>query len=75
MNDDELWKKRFAAMQAVRIGGALIAIVGLLIAKGGVLTEDAWPKLGAFLVVMGLGDLLLSPKILKRMFDREDGKR
>lgn len=75
MSDDTLWKKRFAAMQAVRIGGALIALVGLLVAKGGVLTDEAWPVVGAFLVVMGIGDLLLSPKILKRIFDQQDGKR
>ena len=75
MSDDDLWKRRFAAMQALRVGGALIALVGLLVAKGGVLTDEAWPKVGAFLVVMGLGDLLLSPKLLKRMFDRQDDAR
>ncbi|MBW0145748.1 hypothetical protein [Sphingomicrobium clamense] len=75
MNDEELWKKRFAAMQAVRIGGFLIALVGLLVARGGVITEDSWPVLGAFLIVMGLGDFILSPKILKRIFDQQDGKR
>ena len=76
MNDEEeLWAKRYSVMQTVRIGGFLIAIVGLLIAKGGVLTDEPWPVLGAFLIVMGLGDVILSPKILKRMFDQQDGKR
>ena len=34
----ELWKKRYAVMQSLRIGGLLIALVGLAVAKGGLIT-------------------------------------
>lgn len=73
MNED-LWKKRYGVMQTLRIGGLLIMLVGLLVAKGGVLTDEAHPAIGAVLIVAGLFDALLSPKILKRIFDRQDAQ-
>ncbi len=75
VSDEALWKKRYSVMQTLRIGGLLIALVGLAIAKGGVITDNAHPVIGTFLLVMGLLDATLSPKILKRMFDQQDAGR
>ncbi|WP_265571681.1 hypothetical protein [Sphingomicrobium nitratireducens] len=72
MRDEDLWKKRYGVMQLTRIGGLIIALVGLLVAKGGVVTDNAYPMTGAFLVVVGIFDALLSPRILKRIFDEQD---
>lgn len=75
VGDEALWKRRYSVMQTLRIGGLLIALVGLAIAKGGVITDEAHPAIGAFLIVMGLLDATLSPKILKKIFDQQDAER
>lgn len=70
--EEEKWRQRAAIVNWMRIGGLLIALLGLVLMRGGVVTDEPWPILGAILLVSGLIDATLSPKIMKRMFDAED---
>jgi drug/metabolite transporter (DMT)-like permease len=70
--EEEKWRQRAAIVNWMRIGGLLIALLGLVLMRGGVITDEPWPILGAILLVSGLIDATLSPKIMKRMFDAED---
>ncbi|MBB3763090.1 hypothetical protein [Sphingomicrobium lutaoense] len=70
--EEQKWRHRAAIVQWMRIGGLLIALLGLLLMRGGVITDEPWPILGAVLLVSGLIDATLSPKIMKRLYDAED---
>lgn len=72
--EEEKWANRAGAVRWMQIGGLIIALVGLLMARGGAITEEPWPVIGGILVVAGLLDAVLSPKIMKRIFEAEDAK-
>jgi hypothetical protein len=61
MNED-LAKQRFFVLQAVRIGGALLALFGLLVISGK--TDLLPPWVGAVLFALGMFDMFFVPKLL-----------
>lgn len=62
MNED-LAKKRFFVMQAVRLAGVLTALIGILIVAGKLnLPREA----GIFLFLIGLVEALFMPHFLAR---------
>ena len=73
--EEQKWANRAGAVRWMQMGGLVIALVGLLMAKGGVVTDEPWPILGSLLVISGLIDATLSPKVMKRYFEAEDAKK
>lgn len=71
MSDDP-YQGRFFIMMASRVGGLLIALLGLVLLRGGVVTDEPMPLVGSILLIFGLLDALLMPVVLKRMWDRQD---
>ncbi len=56
-------KRRFFTIQAVRLAGAIMVLLGMLVLNG----KLAWPQLlGYFLVLNGLFDALFLPTILAK---------
>ena len=72
MTDDEVWKRRFFIFTAVRGAGILVFLLGLAIAFSDLLRPGGWKLVGGILVICGMIDAVLAPRILKREWDRAD---
>ncbi len=72
MNDDALWRKRFQLFLAIRLVGLATFLLGLAIAFSDLVRPGGWKLLGGFLVVMGVIDAVIAPRILKRGWERLD---
>lgn len=74
MADDELWRKRFHLFMTVRLLGVAFVVAGIAIMFTDLLRPGGWPALGAAVGLIGVVDSLVVPKLLKKHWDREDGK-
>jgi len=72
MSDEELWKKRFQIFAAVRLFGVLTFLIGLVIAFSDLVRPGGWKFLGGILVVIGVIDAVVAPRLLKRSWERRD---
>jgi hypothetical protein len=72
MRDEELWKKRFQIFAAIRLFGVATFLLGLAIAFSDLVRTGGWPLLGGVLVIIGVVDALVAPRILKRGWERLD---
>ena len=54
MSDDELWKRRFLAFGAARIGGVALILFGLAVAFTDLVRPDGFRGLGALLKCSGV---------------------
>jgi hypothetical protein len=70
-DEDALWRKRLLAYSAVRLGGVAIVFLGVAIIYTNLLREGGWPRLGAIVALLGAVDALLAPRLLKKLWDRE----
>lgn len=71
MDDETLWRRRFAVFMAVRLVALVLVLSGLGIWIGDYVRPGGWPLLGATLVAIGLADGLFLPRLLKRRWDRK----
>lgn len=66
--NDSLAKKRFIALNAIRLTGAILTLAGFVLIRGGWTLAgqpaDRW--IGAAVVLVGLFDFAVMPKILAR---------
>lgn len=73
---DALAKKRFLALNAIRITGAVFVLAGFVLIRGGWALAgqpaDRW--IGVGIVLVGLFDFAVMPKILARRW-RSPGAR
>ena len=60
---EDLARKRYMVISAVRLAGAAMAVAGLLIVNGNIRAD---PLVGYFLLVVGLVDVFLMPMALAR---------
>jgi hypothetical protein len=72
MRDEELWKKRFQIFAAVRLFGVATFLLGLVIAFSDLVRPGGWKFLGGILVVIGVIDAVVAPRLLKRSWERRD---
>jgi hypothetical protein len=72
MADDELWKRRFQLFMAIRVAGLAIFMLGLAVAFSDLVRPGGWKLLGGFLVIIGVIDALIAPRIVKRGWERSD---
>jgi hypothetical protein len=72
MKDEELWKKRFQIFAAIRLFGVATFLLGLAIAFSDLVRPGGWKFLGGILVVIGVVDALVAPRVLKRGWERLD---
>jgi len=72
MADEDVWKRRFLAYSAVRLGGLVIFFLGIAIAYGNVVRPGGWPQLGAIIAILGALDTVLAPRLLKKAWDERD---
>jgi hypothetical protein len=72
MTDDQVWKQRFLVFTAVRLTGLAIFGLGLAIAFTDLLRPGGWPLIGGILVICGVIDAVVAPRILKRSWEQAD---
>jgi hypothetical protein len=72
MADEALWKRRFHIFMLVRLIGLATFFLGLAIIYSDLLRPGGWPAVGAILVVIGVVDAALAPRILKKLWAQQD---
>ena len=72
MADETVWKRRFLAYSAVRLGGLAIFFLGIGIAYSNLVRPGGWPQLGAIIAILGVIDTVFAPRILKKAWDEQD---
>jgi hypothetical protein len=73
--DDAVAKRRLLLYSLVRLGGLAVFFLGIAIIYTDLLRAGGWPQLGAIVVIMGVIDALLAPRLLKQAWDRQDRER
>jgi drug/metabolite transporter (DMT)-like permease len=71
MDDETLWKRRFAQLTLFRLASLLIFMAGIAIIFTDVLRSGGAPQPGAVLVIIGALATVLAPKLLKKMWNRQ----
>jgi hypothetical protein len=72
MADEATWKRRFYLFMGARLFGLATFLAGMAIMFTDILREGGWPVVGAIIMVAGLVDAVVAPKLLRKQWDRED---
>ena len=72
MDDEAKWKRRFHLFMAARLFGLATFLAGVAVYFTDLLRDGGWPLVGILLIVVGLADAVVAPKLLKKIWDRED---
>lgn len=72
MADEATWKRRFYLYMGTRVFGLLVFFAGLAIVFTDILREGGWPLVGVIIMLMGLADAIVAPKLMKKQWERED---
>lgn len=75
IDDEALWKRRFALFAAARLFGVAMFLLGIAIMYSDLLREGGWPVVGAIVAIMGAIDALFAPKMLRKLWEQEDRER
>lgn len=71
MTDDDVWRKRFQVFALVRVIGVATFLLGVAIAYSDLARPGGWPLVGGILAICGVIDAVFAPKLLKRMWKRQ----
>ncbi len=74
MDDETKWKRRLLAYMGARAFGLAIFFLGIAIIYTDLVREGGWPQVGAVVAILGVVDAMFAPRLLKKAWDREDGK-
>ena len=72
MDDEAKGKRRFHLFMAARLFGLATFLAGVAVYFTDLLRDGGWPLVGILLIVVGLADAVVAPKLLKKIWDRED---
>lgn len=59
-------RARFFAIQLARLGGVVLVLLGMAVWRGDLLAEGGVPLVGGVLILLGMVELALVPKVLAR---------
>jgi membrane protein implicated in regulation of membrane protease activity len=71
MTDEEA-KRQFILFTVLRVGGLLLFLLGIAIAFTDLLRPGGWKLLGGILVIVGVIEAVISPRLVKRSMGRTD---
>ena len=69
---DNIWRKRFQLFMLVRLAGLATFLLGIAIAYTDLLRPGGWPLVGGLLTVAGAIDAVFAPRLIRKMWQRED---
>jgi len=72
MDDDAKWKRRFLLFMGARLFGLATFLVGMAIMFTDILRPGGWPWLGSVIMVLGIIDSVVAPKLMRKQWDKED---
>ena len=72
MDDDKKARDRLLIATLVRIGGLAIFFLGIAIIYTDLIRPGGWPQIGAIVVILGVIDAILAPRLLKMAWDEQD---
>jgi hypothetical protein len=72
MSEDDIWRRRFQLFAAIRLFGLLTFLLGLAIAFSDLVRPGGWKLLGGILVVIGVIDAVVAPRVLKKGWERSE---
>lgn len=72
MADDEKWRQRFQLFMGARLLGLATFLAGLAIMFTDLLRAGGWPVVGSILMILGLIDAVVAPRLLKKRWEVED---
>ena len=75
MDDEALWRRRLLMYTLVRFAGLAVFFLGVAIAYSDLIRRGGWPQVGAIVAIMGVIDALLAPRLLKKVWDKQDRER
>lgn len=73
MADRDVWKGRFFLFMAARLFGLLTFLAGLAVAFSDLVRPGGWRSVGTVLIILGLFDAVVAPKVLTNYWKKEDG--
>ncbi|NNC47282.1 MAG: hypothetical protein HKO13_02470 [Sphingomonas sp.] len=71
MNEDRA-KGRFAVLMMMRLGGLVLALLGLLLTVDGAILDEGMPILGSIMVLGGILESYLVPRWLHAVWKHQD---
>ena len=72
MDDDKKARDRLIIATLARIGGLAIFFLGIAIIYTDLIRPGGWPQIGAIVVILGVIDAFLAPRLLKMAWDEQD---
>ena len=71
--DEELkWKRRFYVFMGTRLFGLITFLAGLAIVFTDILRPGGWPVVGSAIMILGLIDGVVAPKLMRKQWRRDD---
>ncbi len=72
MADEDRWRRRFQLYMGARLFGLATFLAGLAIVFTDLLRPGGWPVVGSIVMVLGLLDAVVAPRLLRKQWERED---
>jgi hypothetical protein len=72
MPDEDKWRQRFNLFMGIRLFGLLVFFAGLAIVFTNLLRPGGWPVVGSIVMILGLLDSVVAPRLLKKKWEAED---
>jgi hypothetical protein len=72
VTDEDKWRRRFNLFMGIRLFGLLVFFAGLAIAFTNLLRPGGWPVVGSIVIILGLLDSVVAPRLLKKKWEAED---
>lgn len=75
MAEEDTWRRRFYLFMGVRLFGLATFLAGLAIVFTDLLRPGGWPVVGSVVMLMGIVDGVVAPKLLHKHWQAEDRER
>lgn len=72
MDDEAKWKRRFQLFMAARLFGLATVLAGVAVYFTDILRDGGWPIVGLILIIVGLVDAFVAPKLLRKQWQKDD---
>ncbi|MEO6248870.1 MAG: hypothetical protein ABIO85_09880 [Sphingomicrobium sp.] len=67
---EEEWRRRFALFALIRLSAVMLVMLGIAIALTGLVRPGGWPAPGIAIGLLGIGEALIGPRLLRRHWDK-----